>query len=186
VLSVGERVHVPLLCLPRAWLRYRRLRPAPYEVEGVLGCAMLLTRSCLQALRGFDAGFFAYYEEVDLCLRARRSGFRVLCAPRAVVRHDGMRGFAGGFTVLSAELKARNLIRLIHRWARPIDYLLLAPTYVLLLLASLSIYACRGRRDLVGALVRGVVAGLQGREGKIPPRLSPGDDLTQAPRGTGS
>ncbi len=177
VLSVGERVRVALLCVPRTWLRFRRQRRAPYAVGGVLGCALLLTRRCLQAVGGFDEAFFAYYEEVDLCLRARQEGFGIVCAPQAVVAHDGMRGFGGGFTAVSAELKARNLIRLIRRWAGPADYLLLAPTYVLLLAASMAAYACRGRSDVVAALLRGTAAGLQGRVG-VPDSLTDG----QVPR----
>ena len=165
VLSVGERVRVPMLCVPRTWLRYRHARREPYQVDGVLGCVMLFTRPCLEAVRGFDEAFFAYYEEVDLCLRARRHGFRIVCAPQAVVTHDGMRGFAAGFTPVSAALKARNLIRLMRAWARPADWLLLAPTYVLLLTASLVLYACRGRWDIAAGLLRGVAAGLRGRSG---------------------
>lgn len=165
VLSVGERVAVPLLCVPRTWLRYRRVRRIPYEVGGVLGCVMLLTRPCLNAVHGFDEAFFAYYEEVDLCLRARQQGFRIVCAPLAVATHDGMRGFGAGFTAVSAELKARNLIRLMRRWARPADWLLLAPTYALLVSASILLYSCRARGDVVAALLRGVVTGLRGREG---------------------
>jgi len=126
---------------------------------------MLFTRSCLEAIRGFDESFFAYYEEVDLCLRARRDGFRIVCAPQAIVIHDGMRGFAAGFTPLSAELKARNLIHLMRTWARPADWLLLAPTYVLLLTASFVLYACRGRWDILAGLLRGIAAGVQGRSG---------------------
>lgn len=184
VQSVGERVHVPLLCVPRTWLRYRRHRRAPYTVGGVLGCAMLLTRPCLQAVGGFDETFFAYYEEVDLCLRARQRGFLIVCAPQAVVMHDGMRGFAAGFTALSAELKARNLIRLLRRWARPLDYLVLAPTYVLLMACSVALYAGRRRGDVVAALLRGAGAGLRDRGG-VPESLAAGRGDLVAPSSSG-
>ncbi|MCK6555914.1 glycosyltransferase family 2 protein [Candidatus Binatia bacterium] len=165
VLSIGERVSVPLLCVPRTLLRYRVPRSRPYAVGGVMGCAMLLTRRCVDAVGGFDPEFFAYYEEVDLCLRARRHGFGIACAPEAVVTHDGMRGFAAGFTAVSAELKARNLIRLIRRWARPADYLILLPTYALLLGGSAALYAARRRTDVLSALWHGMIAGLQGKSG---------------------
>jgi GT2 family glycosyltransferase len=177
VLSVGERVHVPLLCVPRSWLRYRRERRAPYRVGGVLGCALLMTRDCLESVGTFDESFFAYYEEVDLCMRARRQGFLIVCTPQAVVTHDGMRGFGAGFSALSAELKARNVIRLMRRWARPADYLLLAPTYALLLAGSLALYAARGRRDVLAALLRGTMAGLRGRGG-MPSSLATGAAAT--------
>ncbi len=165
VLSVGERLHVPLLCMPRTLLRYRKTREHPYEVSGVVGCVMLLTRSCLETIGGFDEELFAYYEEVDVCLRARARGFKILCTQQAVATHDGMRGFLSGFTGISAELKARNLLRVILRWATPFDWFLLAPTYALLLSSSVALYTLRGRLDIVRALLRGVAAGLRGYRG---------------------
>jgi GT2 family glycosyltransferase len=167
VLSIGERVAVALLCVPRTILRYRRPRLPWYAVSGILGCVMLLTRRCLETIGGFDEAFFAYYEEVDFCLRARRHGFGVVCNPQAVARHDGMRGFLAGFTPLSAELKARNLVRLMRRWATPVDWLVLLPTYALLLASSMTLYTVRGRLDIVSALLRGVAAGVRHRAGPL-------------------
>ena len=98
--------------------------------------------------------------------------------------HDGMRGFAAGFTALSAELKARNLIRLLRRWARPLDYLLLAPTYVLLMACSVALYAGRRRGDVVAALLRGAGAGLRDRGG-VPESLAAGRGDLVAPSSSG-
>jgi GT2 family glycosyltransferase len=167
VLSIGERVAVALLCVPRTLLRYRRPRLPWYPVSGILGCVMLLSRRCLETIGGFDEGFFAYYEEVDLCLRARRHGFRIVCNPQAEARHDGLRGFLDGFTTLSAELKARNLLVLIRRWANPLTWCVLLPTYGMLLAASIVVYALRGRLDVVRALLRGIAAGVRRRSGPL-------------------
>jgi GT2 family glycosyltransferase len=167
VWSVGERVSVALLCVPRTLLRHRRVRRPCSEVSGVLGCAMLLSRRCLETIGAFDEAFFAYYEEVDFCLRARRHGFRIVCAPDAVATHDGMRGFRAGFAPLSAELKARNLVRLMRRWAAPRDWVLLLPTWLVLLAGSAGLYALRGRWDIVRALGRGVRAGWSGAGGPL-------------------
>ena len=134
---------------------------------------MLLSRACADAAGGFEEAFFAYYEEVDLCLRARASGFTIICVPQAVVRHDGLRGFLGGFTEISAELKARNLVQLMRRWARPADWSLLAPTYIALLLGSAALYALRGRPEIVAALLRGTAAGLRHAGGATPAVLRP-------------
>lgn len=167
VWSVGERVSVALLCVPRTLLRHRRLHHPWYDVGGVLGCVMLVTRRCIETIGDFDEALFAYYEEVDFCLRARRSGFRVVCAPSAIAMHDGMRGFLAGFTPLSAELKTRNLYRLMHRWAGPLDWLVLLPTGVMLVVGSIGLYALRGRWDIVRALARGVRAGWRGHGGPL-------------------
>lgn len=167
VLSVGERIHVACICVPRTLLRYRRVRVPWRTVTGVLGCVMLLTRACVEVAGAFDEEFFAYYEEVDLCLRARAHGFTIACTPRAVATHDSMRGFWSGFTDVSAELKARNLLLLMRRWATPRDWLLLVPTCCLLFASSIALYAVRGRTTVVRALVRGIAAGIRRRSGPL-------------------
>jgi O-antigen biosynthesis protein len=59
------------------------------DVWAVHGAAMAFARPVWEALGGFDEGFFpAYWEESDFCERARRAGYRVVVAPRAVVLHS--------------------------------------------------------------------------------------------------
>lgn len=59
----------------------------PTTVDFVSGCAMLISRACLETTTGFDERFFMYYEDVDLCYRARKAGFTVLYAPLARAWH---------------------------------------------------------------------------------------------------
>jgi len=59
----------------------------PIEVPTVIGAALLLTRALVQAVGLFDPLYFVYFEEADLCRRARRCGFRVAIVPEARVRH---------------------------------------------------------------------------------------------------
>jgi GT2 family glycosyltransferase len=61
------------------------------QLDFVYGCAMLLSARMLYAVGGFDERFFMYYEDVDLCLRARAAGFQVALAPKAHVWHLGSR-----------------------------------------------------------------------------------------------
>lgn len=57
-------------------------------VEYVTGAALACRRSVWDQLNGLDASFYpAYYEEVDLCMRARRQGLLVVYTPRAVATH---------------------------------------------------------------------------------------------------
>ena len=171
-LSRGERFVLPLICLPRTVLRYRRRGDLPYEVSGLMGCFLLFSRRCLEKSGGFDPAFFAYYEEVDLCWRARQLGFRILCVPGATVHHHGMRGFLSGFSRLSAELKARNLILLLRKLGSGLDWLLFLPAYTALVLSSAILYLLRGRADISAALLRGVRAGMAGRSGAIAPEAA--------------
>jgi GT2 family glycosyltransferase len=58
------------------------------DVDYVTGAALAITRQALESVGELDEGFTpAYYEDVDWCYRARRAGFRVVYAPRAVLVH---------------------------------------------------------------------------------------------------
>jgi GT2 family glycosyltransferase len=50
---------------------------------------MLVRRSLLAQLEGFDERFFLYAEDVDLCRRIRDAGYDILFEPNAVARHAG-------------------------------------------------------------------------------------------------
>jgi GT2 family glycosyltransferase len=63
-------------------------RPAePVEADWMLGGSLLLRRSMLEELGGYDPGFRMYGEEIDLCYRAARAGWERWYVPQAVVRH---------------------------------------------------------------------------------------------------
>ncbi len=66
----------------------------PQAVEALMGAALLVRRSALDAVGGFDEAFFLYAEETDLMARWDRSRWRVLFAPAAEFVHEG--GRSGG------------------------------------------------------------------------------------------
>lgn len=169
--SLGERYRAALLWVPRSLVRVRARRQRPYRVSGVTGCAMLVPRALFERVGGFDESLFAYYEEVDLCLRAREAGFRPTVAPSADVGHAGARGFAAGMTPLAAYLKARNLHVVGLRRNAGLARVVFALGYQALVAASALAYLLRDRADVASALVRGMRAGLRGEGGPPPDRL---------------
>ena len=58
------------------------------EVDYATGCAMLVRPAVIERVGSFDGDFFAYCEDLDLSIRARRAGFRVMFAPGSTVSHD--------------------------------------------------------------------------------------------------
>jgi GT2 family glycosyltransferase len=60
----------------------------PYEVLSPPGAAPLFRRERFFELGGYEAGFFAYFEDVDLAYRALLRGWRALMVPAARVEHD--------------------------------------------------------------------------------------------------
>jgi GT2 family glycosyltransferase len=89
-----------------AWLE-------PREIFGVCGAACLLRRELFDRLGGYDESYFAFYEDVDLNVRARIAGWRFGYVPDAVVWHLGNASWSAEApqpSAWNARLVARNRI----------------------------------------------------------------------------
>jgi GT2 family glycosyltransferase len=60
----------------------------PVEADWMLGAFLLMRRSMLEELGGWDAGFRHYCEDIDVCYRAMLAGWERWYVPEAVVLHD--------------------------------------------------------------------------------------------------
>jgi len=60
----------------------------PVEADWMLGGFLMLRRTMLEELGGFDEGFFLYGEDIDLCYRAARAGWERWYVPAALVAHE--------------------------------------------------------------------------------------------------
>ena len=59
------------------------------DVDWVPGAFSMIRRDALEKVGHFDENFFLYYEEVDLCRRMKKAGYRVRYWPDVVVVHYG-------------------------------------------------------------------------------------------------
>jgi GT2 family glycosyltransferase len=59
------------------------------DVDWVIGNGILMSRAAIEAVGGFDEGFFGYHEDVDWCVRARQHGFRTVFNGAAIIYHKG-------------------------------------------------------------------------------------------------
>jgi N-acetylglucosaminyl-diphospho-decaprenol L-rhamnosyltransferase len=103
--AVGH-AFVGLVTPNNPWSR-RYLRPG--QVEWVSGSAMLLRRDALDGPRGiggFDEDYFMYVEDVDLCWRLAKAGWKVAYEPQAQITHH-----IGG----SSERRATRMVVAHHR-----------------------------------------------------------------------
>jgi GT2 family glycosyltransferase len=101
------------------------------DVDYVTGAALAMRRGLMEKVGGFDEDYFpAYYEEVDLCLRVRRAGFRVVYIPTAVLVHHesvSVGKESGTLHRLFPRMRVRYLIknltlRQLTGWALPFEY----------------------------------------------------------------
>ena len=89
---------------PRPWPRASTSRP------GSPAPACWPAASARRPSGGFDEGFFLYEEDVDLCLRVRAAGWRVLFTPAAeVVHHLGAQHGPGAATARALEYHRSHL-----------------------------------------------------------------------------
>jgi N-acetylglucosaminyl-diphospho-decaprenol L-rhamnosyltransferase len=63
----------------------------PFSPDWVAGMFMLFRSSAYKQLCGFDERFYLYYEDVDICWRAKHLGLVVLYCPQTYVVHSAQR-----------------------------------------------------------------------------------------------
>jgi GT2 family glycosyltransferase len=61
----------------------------PMEVDWVPGTFTIVRKEMLDSIGPFDQRFYLYYEETDLCLRAKHAGWTIYFIPDAEVMHIG-------------------------------------------------------------------------------------------------
>jgi GT2 family glycosyltransferase len=130
----------------------------PREIDYAWACGFLLKRPLLETVGSFDTQFYLYYDDVDLCLRAQATGYKVWYEPRARMWHKvGASTSSARFAYIWAKSKMilfRKHARGIHLWAL-VPYAFLHVVYRTLRPSS---YA--GNRGHPLAFLRGLWAGL--------------------------
>lgn len=59
----------------------------PISVAYITGADLMIRKSVIDKIGFFSPDFFMYYEETDLCLRARKNGIAIMSVPEARIMH---------------------------------------------------------------------------------------------------
>ena len=70
------------------------------EVFWATGACIIVRSSVFWEVNGFDEGFFAHQEEIDLCWRLKNKGYKIMIEPKSYVYHVG-----GGTLAVGSHLK---------------------------------------------------------------------------------
>ena len=132
--ALGHAVLGPFRPENRFTRRYRQLDAdptRPRDAEWVSGAAIWLRRAALDDIGGWDERFFLFMEDVDLCWRLRRAGWRVAYEPGGQVTHvEGVSRARHPYRSIVAH--HRSALRFAgKRWKGP-RRVLLGPAAVLL------------------------------------------------------
>ena len=91
------------------WYSYRR------EVDYASANGLMVRRRAFEAVGGFSEEYFpAYYEDADLCLALRRSGYRVILEPRAWLHHRESQSTTSRYRTF---LMGRQRQRFVSNWS---------------------------------------------------------------------
>ncbi len=135
------------------------------ETDWLTGCALVASLDAVKSLGGFDEGYFLYYEDVDLCLRARERGFRLKVLQEPLVDHPERGSSTNALGRRKMEIIYESRGRLIGKHVA-------VPLRLPALSAALALAAFRNgiplswMMPITRALVRGFIVSLR----KSPPR----------------
>lgn len=104
--------------MPRAldhYLYRERDVEGEWDCDWLSGCFLLLRREAFQQVGWFDTGFVKYFEDVDMCLRMSRGGWRTCFFGGTYYFHLETRSSANLFS-LDALRHARSYARWLAKW----------------------------------------------------------------------
>jgi GT2 family glycosyltransferase len=123
------------------------------EIFWASGACMFLRASAYSRTGGFDGDFFAHMEEIDLCWRLKRLGYKVFYCPESVIYHVG-----GGTLPNDKPRKLyynyRNCLFLLFKNLNHIEFLTVFLPRILLDGISSMIYLLQGKYTFFMAVIR--------------------------------
>jgi N-acetylglucosaminyl-diphospho-decaprenol L-rhamnosyltransferase len=117
--TLVRRTPLRLLFPPLRWQRRHYLldeRPdEPVPTDTMLGAFLLLRRTMLDEIGGWDPGFRMYCEDIDLNYRAAKAGWERWYVPEAVVRHEYAAVIDKRFLTWHTVWHARAMLRFLRK-----------------------------------------------------------------------
>jgi GT2 family glycosyltransferase len=143
----------------------------PSRVDWASGCALFCSMAALDDIGGFDERFFLYLEDMDWCLRARRKGYAIWCAPEARITHEVTKTVNAMDPRITPYYAYRNFYLTGLRHA-PLHWRAWLIGHLFVSLAKVvtrnALYSRYRRDDIYSARTRGLLDFIRGRTGKAP------------------
>lgn len=87
------------------------------KTDFATGCCILVKREVFEKIGLLDKKYFLYWEDVDICERAKRSGFKVVFIPQSVLWHKNASSAGGAGGNLSVYYQTRNRMLFAFKYA---------------------------------------------------------------------
>ena len=131
----------------------------PRMVGFIPGTAIAVRREAWDEVGGFDESFFLYNEDIDLCLRLRRAGWRLRFCTQMLCIHDlGESTGSGVRSALYLEQLTKTRLRPFHPRIYQLYLCLVHSIYNLTRMASIFLHRGLTGRTQIRAIMRGHLA----------------------------
>jgi len=137
------------------------------EVFGACGGAALYRKGFFTKTGLFDADFFAYLEDVDLNIRARRLGMQCMYLSKAVVYHIGSATSGSKINPLTIRLSTRNNLNVLIK-NYPVSYFLRFGAALCIYQLMWFVFCCK--KMMLLAWLKGVFEAFQNLSVFLPKR----------------
>ena len=136
-------------------------------VEWVSGCAMLVKRTLIEQIGLLDERYFLYWEEIEWCIRATRSGWKIAHVPHAKLWHKGVNRNYQAKTYVTYFVTRNQLLTLAKHKAPLIAWIYTYAQTIRTLASWTFRPRWKSKREHRNAMWKGLVHFLQHRFGSI-------------------
>jgi GT2 family glycosyltransferase len=106
------------------------------DVDFVSGCSMLIKTNVFQKIGLLDERYFAYFEDVDICLTAKKNGYGIRYVPSAKIYHKVSRTSGGALSPFSIYYNTRNKLLFLRKHFK-------MPQIVSAFIVTMSVFCAR-------------------------------------------
>ncbi len=123
------------------------------EIFWASGAALVIRAKLFEAIGGFDSDYFAHLEEIDLCWRLKRAGYKIMVEPKSVVYHVGG-GTLSYNTPFKTYLNFRNSLYTIVKNEPAGKLLWLLPLRLLLDGLAAALFLTEGKYEHIRSVIQ--------------------------------
>lgn len=140
-------------------VQHSTLFKLPYQkkTDTVVGCSMLIKKDVIKDVGLLDEEYFAYFEENDFCIRAKRAGYKIICVQNSKIWHKGAGSTGGGFNSVVAYYKTRNKILIARKNFSTCHQILSIPNIIGFVIYHAITALYERKFNVISAMVKGVM-----------------------------
>jgi GT2 family glycosyltransferase len=118
ILGIGSVAAHAFVGLPKGHAGYFGRAALEQDLSCVTAACMLMRRSIFEKLSGFDESFAIAFNDVDLCIRIRNAGWRIIWVPQVELYHHESASI-GKHDIAERQLQFQKTVNLVRsKWEK--------------------------------------------------------------------